>query len=407
MNILNKLGPGFLYAAAAIGVSHLVQSTRAGAMFGPALILMVIAANLIKMPTFQIAARYTSSTGKTLLEGYRELGVFALVIFYILTFMTMFTIQSAVTIVTAGIGSSILGLDFDPRWMAIIILTICSAILIIGHYSILDKLVKYIVILLTITTSLSLVFALTADFPTPAPAVNFDFSNKAHLFFLVALVGWMPAPLDISIWHSLWLKAKMRLGPVEYSESQFDFKIGYIGTMILAVGFLCLGWLVMYRSGIQFSNKSAVFASQLIDLYTKSLGSWSYPLIALAAFSTMFSTTLTCLDAFPRCLRKATQLTLGTEKNHETVYNIWLIVTVIGTSIFLFFFMENMKAMVDLATTLSFITAPAFAILNILVMNRKDVPEHASPSRNYNIISWICASILTVFAIYFLVIKFT
>ena len=30
---LRILGPGLLYAGAAIGVSHLVQSTRAGAMF--------------------------------------------------------------------------------------------------------------------------------------------------------------------------------------------------------------------------------------------------------------------------------------------------------------------------------------------------------------------------------------
>ena len=31
---LKSLGPGLLFAGAAIGVSHLVQSTRAGADFG-------------------------------------------------------------------------------------------------------------------------------------------------------------------------------------------------------------------------------------------------------------------------------------------------------------------------------------------------------------------------------------
>ncbi len=33
-SILKKLGPGLLFAGAAIGVSHLVQSTKAGADFG-------------------------------------------------------------------------------------------------------------------------------------------------------------------------------------------------------------------------------------------------------------------------------------------------------------------------------------------------------------------------------------
>ena len=32
--IIQKLGPGLLFAGAAIGVSHLVQSTRSGADFG-------------------------------------------------------------------------------------------------------------------------------------------------------------------------------------------------------------------------------------------------------------------------------------------------------------------------------------------------------------------------------------
>ena len=32
--VLKRLGPGLLFAGAAIGVSHLVQSTKAGAEFG-------------------------------------------------------------------------------------------------------------------------------------------------------------------------------------------------------------------------------------------------------------------------------------------------------------------------------------------------------------------------------------
>ncbi len=32
-NLLKTIGPGLIFAAAAVGVSHLVQSTRAGASF--------------------------------------------------------------------------------------------------------------------------------------------------------------------------------------------------------------------------------------------------------------------------------------------------------------------------------------------------------------------------------------
>ena len=40
--VIQKLGPGLLFAGAAIGVSHLVQSTRSGADFGFGLIWTMI-----------------------------------------------------------------------------------------------------------------------------------------------------------------------------------------------------------------------------------------------------------------------------------------------------------------------------------------------------------------------------
>ena len=51
-NYLQKLGPGLLYAGAAIGVSHLVQSTRAGAEYSLSLIFVIIIANIVKYPFF-------------------------------------------------------------------------------------------------------------------------------------------------------------------------------------------------------------------------------------------------------------------------------------------------------------------------------------------------------------------
>ena len=47
-NLINSLGPGLLWAGAAIGVSHLVQSTRAGAIYGFQLVAIILFINLIK-----------------------------------------------------------------------------------------------------------------------------------------------------------------------------------------------------------------------------------------------------------------------------------------------------------------------------------------------------------------------
>ena len=130
---LRKLGPGFLFAGAAIGVSHLVQSTRAGADFGFGLLWALLLINVVKYPFFEYGPRYAAATGESLLTGYKKLGKGVLIAYFLLTFATMFTIQTAVTIVTASIASSLFG-GTIVVWTAIII-GICFFILLIGKYN--------------------------------------------------------------------------------------------------------------------------------------------------------------------------------------------------------------------------------------------------------------------------------
>jgi len=49
-NTIKSLGPGLLWAGAAVGVSHLVQSTRAGAIYGFQLVGIILLINLFKYP---------------------------------------------------------------------------------------------------------------------------------------------------------------------------------------------------------------------------------------------------------------------------------------------------------------------------------------------------------------------
>ena len=61
--LLEVLGPGLLMAGAAIGVSHLVQATRAGADYGYQLIGLVLLVNVLKYPFFEYGHRYPRRDG--------------------------------------------------------------------------------------------------------------------------------------------------------------------------------------------------------------------------------------------------------------------------------------------------------------------------------------------------------
>ncbi|SHG58747.1 Nramp family divalent metal transporter [Winogradskyella jejuensis] len=408
LDAIKKLGPGLLFAGAAIGVSHLVQSTRAGADFGFGLVWALLLVNIFKYPFFQYGPRYAMATGESLIDGYRRLGKGILVIYFLLTFATMFTIQTAVTIVTASLASYVL-YEFETiafgnllftsvQIWTVIILLICTAILTLGRYKLLDQLMKVIVLTLTVTT----IIAVFASSLNSESSVSFSqtFPVKSQWVFLIAFMGWMPAPLDISIWHSVWsLEKKKNSKEFDTKSSLFDFNIGYITTIILGLGFLTLGALVFYNSGEVLKTSAAGFSSQLIQMYTSSLGDWAYLIIGMAAITTMFSTTLTTYDASPRVMERTT--TLLSNFKIKKSYIIWLTVLFIGTLIIFFFLSANLGKLVEVATILSFLTAPFYAIVNYKLINSKHVPEQWRPKKFMRLLSWLGIIFLIGFGIWF------
>jgi len=411
-NTIKSLGPGLLWAGAAIGVSHLVQSTRAGAIYGFQLVGLILLINLFKYPFFEYGPRYASATGESLLHGYKRLGKWALVLYLLLTVATMFTLQAAITAVTAGLFSFVFPNSFNTVTWAIIILTTASLIVAFGKYSLLDKIIKFIIVLLAFSTIVAVISASTKGFnPQPEFATTFNW-NFGDIALLIAFAGWMPSAIDISVWHSFWSVAKSKQGKhiPSVKESLFDFNVGYIGTAVLSIGFLSLGALVMYGTGNTFSENGTVFAGQLIHLFTTNLGSWAYIFIAVAALTTMLSTTLTCLDAYPRVLKPATELIFPKlKKNDSDNWNwlswMWLLILLSGTIVILLFFLKGMSFLVDLATTLSFLTAPVLGYLNFKVVMGKNVAEEHKPKRWLRILSWIGLIVLSAAGIYYLIWK--
>jgi len=408
---LKNLGPGLLFAGAAIGVSHLVQSTRAGADFGLGLLWALLLVNLFKYPFFQFGPRYATATGESLLDGYYKLGKGVLATYYVLNLATMFTIQTGVTIVTAGLASTLFGdlgtLSIGSVMIAsteiytVLILFICLLLLLLGKYKLLDRMMKIIVLTLTVSTVLAVSMALM-NHSEPLSFKQMLPNNKLEIAFLIAFMGWMPAPLDVSVWQSLWaIEKNEETKQYTPKSALFDFNIGYLSTIIIGVGFLLLGALVMFQSGETFSNSASVFSGQLINMYTKNLGNWAYVIIGIAAFTTMFSTTLTTLDASPRAMAKTTRLLF--KKASRFGYSFWIALLTIGTLLIFLFLASEMGLLIKIATILSFITAPFYAIINYVLISSKHTPKEWRPSKKLHVLSWLGILFLIGFGIRYLV----
>jgi Mn2+/Fe2+ NRAMP family transporter len=406
---LKTLGPGVLFASTAIGVSHLVQSTRAGAEFGFLLLGVVIAVNLLKYPFFEYASRYASATGTSVIDGYEKLGRKYLLIYFLITISSMFFVTAAVGFVTAGFLTNLFGIDFLGTWTILILFGLSVGILCLGKYSALDGLIKIIAIVLMISTTVAFVFALASG-PVNNPQ-NIPLSaifNESGIFFLIALMGWMPTAVDLSSWNSLWTveRIKQTKFKPKLSETLFEFNLGYLVTAILAIFFLVLGAFIFFGTGEELPNNNALFANKVVTIYTQTIGEWSYFVIAAAAFSAMLGTTIAVFDGYSRSIQRTTTLLFQNRGRFATSYAVLIFILAAGALFVVFQFGDKLKELVDFATTISFLIAPVIAIFNLKII-KKHLTKDSQPPLWLLVLSYAGIVFLTGFAIFYLLVRFS
>lgn len=411
-------GPGVLFASTAIGVSHLVQSTRAGADFGLLILGFVILALVLKYPFFEYGSRYANSTQTSIIDGYKKLGKPALWLYFLLTIFSMFFVTGAVGFVTSGFFENLFGLDFLGELTIVILFFICILILAIGRFTVLDSLIKIIAIVLLVSTVSAFLFAL---YNGPSNSViefdSNDLLSSSGIFFLLALMGWMPIAIDLSSWNSLWTLEKIRQTKIlpKLSETLFEFRLAYVITGILAIMFVTLGTFIFFGSGEELPNNNSQFAHKVVTLYTQTIGDWTYIIIATSAFTVMFGTILAVFDGYSRSLKRTAELLFmkinqDSITNHQTKPNIlyvfFLLVICIGSLVVVFQFRDNLKELVDFATTLSFVIAPVIAIFNFRLVTGKFLDSSAHPSVYLKVLSIAGIVFLILFAVLFILTRF-
>lgn len=389
---IKALGPGILMASAAVGGSHIVSSAQAGAMYGWSLLLLVILTNLFKYPFFRFGAEYTLETGKNLVEGYAEKGKVYLGIFFILNVFSALVNTAAVGILCAAIVASAfpnaLGLSIT-QW-SLILIVIIWAMLLFGGYKFLDGLAKWIMSALTLATVLAVIVAIIEH-----PEYGSDFVEKTPwqmtaLPFIVSLMGWMPAPIEISAINSLWTAEKGKTVDISIKDGLFDFNVGFIGTAILAVFFVALGALIQYPTGQEVQAAGAAYIQQFVGMYASVLGDWSRFLITFIAFLCIFGTVITVIDGYSRVNAESLRLLFKKKEISQKELNVWMTATSIIGGIIIYFFQGSVAPMLRFAMIASFLTTPFFALLNYLLVT----------GENKNLAKWLKA--LSILGLIFL-----
>ncbi|MFV2030180.1 NRAMP family divalent metal transporter [Neisseria sp. S1] len=362
---LRAMGPGILLASAAVGGSHLIASTQAGALYGWQLAIIILLVNVLKYPFFYFSTHYTLDTGKSLVEGYAEKSRVYIWIFLFLTVASSTISSGAVALITAVIvKTAIPTLPLSVNMLAVGVMLATLLVLLLGHYRVLDGITKLIMISLTVATIAAAMIAagrgmqMVPDFVEPSPW------NMASLAFIIALMGWMPAPLEATSINSMWVTAKQKLDPTNYKDAMFDFNIGYAVSTILALIFLALGALVQYGNGEAVEMVGGKYIGQLINMYAATIGEWSRLLVAFIAFACMFGTTLTLLDGYGRVNAETVRLLSQSKQHSNRSVVFWTCWSAFSGLAVILWFNSALAEMLRFAMISAFLSAPVIAWLN-------------------------------------------
>ncbi|MEM8510523.1 MAG: divalent metal cation transporter [Bacteroidota bacterium] len=407
IRFIKSLGPGLLFASMAIGTSHLVLSTKAGAQYGWLMIIPIILANLLKYPFFEFGVRYTHVTRTSLIQGYLNLGKRYLWLYAFVTLVSTFTILAALYVVTAGLFSNLfVVLQLETSKAALGLFLLISTLLIIGRYQFLENALKVIIFILFVALLLTTILVLfkgqvmqKPDFTPP------KFFNASGVLFLISLIGWMPTAVEASGWVSLWSVEKIKNSRITapLDTALREFNLGYLLTALLAIFFLIIGLMTLYGTATELSSNAVTFADQIVRLFTEHIGSWAYPIIAIAAFATMFSTCMTAHDAISRVSLDVLDKLFPKHAvfKKKSAYVAAILVFALINWIVIAAFSANMGDLVALATFVSFVFAPVLGWMNHKTIVSKDIPQLYQPKKRLRLLSYLGIFFLAAFALYY------
>jgi len=400
-----KLGPGLMLAAAAIGVSHLVQSTRAGADFGLSFVWLIVLISVLKYPAFRFAVDYTSLTNRSLVYAYSRMGRIPLTWLLVSFIVDMFIATSAVSLVTAGLLISVFDLPFSGPHVAIGVVVLSALFLLNGQYAKAERLIKILVVSFSLLTIVAMLLALPLLGAGERDLFATITPSRALAAFIIAIAGWMPMPMSGSIFLSMWAREKKALSgdKIDHRSAIADLRFGWILTVVLAISFMIMGTAILFQTERVIPANAGGFAAELLSLFTAIIGDWSYPLIAVAAIAVMWSTVFALMDALPRVTARLVDCMTGRIEQAVTNYTTLLMVQVIGVTLIMLLLLHSFGTFIDFATSAGFITAPALAFYNYRAVTSAAVAPHYKPTNSLLIWHWTGFAAMCAFAIAFFV----
>ena len=175
-------------------------------------------------------------------------------------------------------------------------------------------------------------------------------------------------------------------------------------SLILALCFLLMGASLLSGNAAELPKSGGAFITEIIKLFSGTLGGWSYPFIAFIALTVMYSTLLTVMDGYARNVEIL--LKYSPARNVKNPFGIGVFTVTILAALVILVFMSSFTTFIDLVGILVFVLAPIFAILNHKAVFGRDIALKQQPSSLMKLGSWCGIIVMSLVALSYLYLRF-
>jgi len=380
-----QLGPGLIWAMVAIGQTHVILATYSGARFGFSLLWVILLAHILTYPVFEYGPRYAVATGGSLIDAYMRLPGLRvpLMLFFglLLTTIPFIIVASLLSVAASVLTAGWPQLSFN-HW-CVIITIFTAALVFAGRY----RGLEFICIVMSGVLVVTTVAAFCLELPDPRRVLSGAFSPAIPAGSLVTLVALMRMPTDpaTSIMHSLWAVKKreewIREGGLEsgLKKSLLDLRIGFGASLLIALIFVSLGAVVLHPRGVDLEGVD--LAVKLSQIYTETVGAWTFPLFIGVAFVAIWGSYYANADGVPRMFEQLWNAVTGRPRDSELrPLRIGYTIAILLGGLLLATVWQRPLFLVILAVSAGLVAYPLIYLLNIHAVTRL-IDEEFRPSR--------------------------
>lgn len=403
---LRIIGPGFVWAAAAIGSGELIIASKVGAEYGLVFVWALWLGIWLKYWIQKGILDVTILTGKPVVELWHA-GKWgrASSAYWLLFFILTATGVAGLLGLSASIMVALMPQLSVTVWAIVLTLGII-ALAFSQMYATFEK------IMLAFCLVLGIGVAATAVLASPSPAELLTWgiptTSAAALVFL-SLLGWgAGSGPDLMLPYSWWVTEKgyqnlsLNSGSgrslSEYTDAgavsqvrgwlglaKWDTAFGYIAAGLVATVFMVAGAEILAPRGIILEGMPAL--TNLAVVFTETFGGWSWYLFMIPAFAAIFSTALGVFDGGRMGIAHLARMLTGrpTVAPSEMRSNLWYRVSLVLFSLvplILFLGIKQPVALVIAAGIISAVSMPLLAFQVFRSLTR-DIPAAYRPGGFY------------------------